>query len=108
MTNPIRAALMGALMTLPLATSAPAADNAMAGHDAMAAHANMATMVCRAAQPDEKPTATTADDKKLVCKPVAGMMKSMPAMKPGMTAQQMDDGWQRFIGNVFAISPYAK
>ncbi len=104
MTNSIRAALMGALMMVPLAGPALAMEEMASPHQA----SMMATMACRPAGADEKANATTTDDRKLVCKSIAGMMKHEPVMKPGMTAKQMQQSWQRFFGNVFAVSPYEK
>ncbi len=107
MTNPLRAALMGALMTLPLAGTALAADvpaaDTMHGMDMH----TMATMVCRPAQTNEKATAMAMSDKSpLVCKPVADMMKSMPTMDPSMTAQQMNEAWHRFASSALTIPFY--
>ena len=103
MTNLIRAAVMGALMTVPLAGTALAAETS-GPHDA----SMMATMVCRSAAAGETATATTADAKKLVCKPVAAMMKTEPKMTKSMTAKQMNDALNSWTNNVFAISPYQK
>jgi hypothetical protein len=103
MTNPMRAALMGALLTLPLAGTALADE--MAGPHADA----MATMVCRNAHAGEQPTATLVAEKTaLVCKPIAAMMKSKPKMTADMTAKQADAAWQAWTNNVFAVSVYQK
>jgi hypothetical protein len=103
MTNLIRATLMGALVSLPLAAPALAADAPAA------APAGLATMVCRAAHAGEAPTATLVAEKTaLVCKPVADMMKSKPKMTADMTAQQADAAWQAWTANVFAVSVYQK
>jgi hypothetical protein len=103
MINPIRAALMGVLLSVPLAGTALAADAPAPPADAMA------TVVCRTAHAGETPTATMVADKtSLVCKPVAGMMKSKPKMDKSMTAQQAEDAWNTWTNNVFAISPYQK
>jgi hypothetical protein len=104
MINPIRAALMGVLLSVPLAGTALAADPP-------AAHSvdSMATVVCRAARAGEQLTATLVAEKTaLVCKPVADMMKFKPKMTQGMTAEQADAAWQTWTANVFAVSVYQK
>lgn len=103
MTNPIRAALMGALLSVPLAGTALAAGAPAAPSD------SMATVVCRTAHAGEQPTATLVAEKTaLVCKPVADMMKRKPKMTADMTAQQADAAWQTWTANVFAVSVYQK
>ncbi len=103
MTNPIRAAMMGALLSVPLAGTALADEMAGPHRDAMA------TVVCRTAHAGETPTATMVADKTaLVCKPVADMMKSKPKMDKSMSAQQTEDAWNTWTNNVFAISPFQK
>lgn len=104
MKNLIRATLVGALFTLPLAAPALAADA-----PAAPSADSMATVVCRAAHTGEQATATLVAEKTaLVCKPVADMMKSKPKMTADMTAQQADAAWQAWTANVFAVSVYQK
>lgn len=103
MTNLIRAALVGALVTVPLAGPALAAGTPAASAD------SMATMVCRTAHAGEAASATLVSEKTaLVCKPVTDMMKSKPKMTADMTAQQADAAWQTWTANVFAVSVYQK
>ena len=103
MTNLFRATLMGALLSVPLAGTALAADAPAMSPDMMA------TLVCRTAHAGESPTALTVADKGgLVCKPVSDMMKSKPKMDKSMSMQQIDDAWNTWTNNVFAISPYQK
>ena len=98
----IAAALACAALAMPW----PAlADDAMSAtsHDAMKHDAAMsATMLCRKALPNEKPTATMAGDAKtgLVCKtmhPDMMMQKSTGPKTAGMSAEQVDAAWRAYI-----------
>jgi hypothetical protein len=81
------------------------ADDAMTGgamkHDAPGASKMMATMVCRHAVANEKPTAMMMDQTKLVCKTItpAMMMKkgSGPDLSHALSADQVDAAWRAFL-----------
>lgn len=100
----IAAAFACAALAMP---AVALADDAMSGgsmkHDAMGS-GKMATMVCRAAAPNEKPTAMMMGDTKkpLVCKTISPdkmMHKGTggPDLSKALSAEQVDAAWREFI-----------
>ena len=83
------------------------AEDAMSGHPA-AAPQKMATMVCRAATANEKPSAMmVSSNTGLVCKTIKPemMMKkgSGPDLSHALSSQQVDEAWRQFIQSIVTV-----
>jgi len=88
-----RTLLFAALLAGAVLAPQVALADAMSSHDAMSA--TTPTMICRAAHPDEKATAMTADTHTpLVCRTVD--MKKMPDMSKMTSASDADKAWRQF------------
>jgi hypothetical protein len=97
--------LAAAVVAAVFAPDASLADDA--NGRAMPARDMMATMVCRSARADEKPTAMMMGQRTaLVCKSVAEVMKARtmgPDTSKALSSQQADEAWQSWIASVLAV-----
>jgi hypothetical protein len=108
MNRTVAAAFACAALAMPVVASAAPDDamgNGMMKHDS----AMSATMLCRKAQPGEKPTAMMAGDAKtgIVCKTMQPdmMMKktSGPKIAPSMSAEQVDAAWRAYLQQITQV-----
>jgi len=106
MKGSIAAALACAALAMPATAFA---DDAMGGGAMKHESAMAATMMCRKAAPNEKPTAMTMGENKtgIVCKTMQPdmMMKkgSGPKITSSMSAEQADAAWRAYIQQIVEI-----
>lgn len=80
--------------------------DAMTSHGAMA-HSTAATMICRPASANEKPTAMMVGaNTGIVCKPIHSDMTkkgSGPDLSRALSADQVDAAWRAFVNSMIAV-----
>jgi hypothetical protein len=104
-----------ALACAALATPALALADDATSHDAMMshgamAHSNAATMICRAASANEKPTAMMVGAKTgIVCKTIHPEMMAKkgggPDLSHALSADEVDAAWRAFVNSMIVVPP---